>query len=87
LSAQTPLFYPKYGLLVKLNSGFDTCYGVDPIVEKIDYICEVLARLLFMYDGNVDFEVIWFLEKTMTDNFAMGFRTQLVYATIITFVL
>jgi hypothetical protein len=63
MSAQTPLFYPTYGLLVNSNSGFDTCYGVDPTMEKIGYICEVLARLLFIYEDNVDFEVIWFLKK------------------------
>jgi hypothetical protein len=45
---------------VSSNSGFDICYGVDPTVGKIGYIHEVLARLLFIYEGLVDFEVIWF---------------------------
>jgi hypothetical protein len=53
-------FYPIYGQLVNSNSGFDICYGVDPTVGKIGYIHEVLARLLFIYEGLVDFEVIWF---------------------------
>jgi hypothetical protein len=44
--------------LVNSNSGLDVCYGDDPTVGRIGYIHEVLARLLFIYGGLVDFEVI-----------------------------
>ena len=44
--------------LVNSNSGMDVCYGDDPTMGRIGYIHEVLARLLFIYGGLVDFEVI-----------------------------
>jgi hypothetical protein len=56
-------------------------------MENVGYICEVLACLLFIYEDNVDFEVIWFLKKTITTNATMGFRTQSVYVEIIGFVI
>jgi hypothetical protein len=52
--------YPIYGELVNSNFGFDIHYYVDPTVGRIGYIHEILARLLFIYEGLVDFEVIWF---------------------------
>jgi len=58
--AQASFFYPIYGKLVNLNSGFDICYSVDPTLGNISYIHEVLDHFLFMYEGLVDFEVIWF---------------------------
>ena len=61
--SHTPLFYLTYGLIVNLNSCFHTFYGVDPTVERVGYVYELLARLLFIYEDNVHFEVIWFLKK------------------------
>jgi hypothetical protein len=52
--------YLIYGQLVNSSSSFHIHYGVDPKVGKICYIHEVLARLLVIYKGWVDFEVIWF---------------------------
>jgi hypothetical protein len=45
----------RYMEVVNLNSDFDTCYSVDPIVGNISYMHEVLACLLFIYGGLVDF--------------------------------
>jgi hypothetical protein len=63
MSTQTLIFYLTYRLLVNSNLGFDTCYGVETKMEEIGYVCEVLARLLFIYEDNIDIEVIWILKK------------------------
>jgi len=46
--------------LVNSNFGLDVCYGDNPAVGMIVYIHEVLAHLLSIYEGLVDFEVMWF---------------------------
>jgi hypothetical protein len=58
--AQASLFYPIYGKLVNSNWFLIIFYGVDLTMGKIGYIHEVSARLLFIYEGLVDFAVIWF---------------------------
>jgi hypothetical protein len=55
--AQTS-FCIRYMAVVNSNSSFDTCYSVEPTVGNIGYMHEVLAHLLFIYGGLVDFEVI-----------------------------
>jgi hypothetical protein len=56
-------FFSDIWQLVNSNSGLDVCYGDNPTVGRIGYIHEVLARLLYIYEGLVDFEVIWFGKK------------------------
>jgi hypothetical protein len=51
-------FCIRYMAVVNSNSGFDTCYSVDPTVGKIGYMHEVLALFFFIYGGLVDYEVI-----------------------------
>jgi hypothetical protein len=44
-------FCIRYMAVVNSNSGFDTCYSVDPTVGKIGYMHEVLAHFFFYLWG------------------------------------